>query len=298
MRRIYADTSVWNRLCDENVDPCAFSFALANHLVAPVLGYNVFYEIAKLFFSGFDGDVERGIQLFTYLKGYLALRVPIVKENWAILIEEALHETGRKRMESCFRSDTEYQATIEAIDKLCEGRREEETTKFFENRKSAARGSRTSMKDHLEAQPNLKAILMGINETALSHFLMTESTGPQGQLLLLGHLCAEFPKDSRQYLAGVAVQLLRSPDYRTSRAMTRGDLYLNWRCANRGSIRSDLPDDTFHVISAAYCDIFATTELDQANIARLMIEGIKPVVCDKSEMVSERLIRELEQTAN
>ena len=85
MRCLYADTSVWNCLCDQNADPHALSLALANRNVGFCIGFNVRYEIAKLFFSGGEGDQERGRDLFAYTKRYLALGVPILKENWALL---------------------------------------------------------------------------------------------------------------------------------------------------------------------------------------------------------------------
>jgi hypothetical protein len=75
--------------------------------------------------------------------------------------------------------------------------------------------------------------------------------------------------------------------------MTRADLYLIWRCSKRGSLRADLPDDTFHVVNAAYSDIFITMEEDQARIARHAMEGIETLVFRESEMISQRLFNNL-----
>lgn len=297
MRYIYPDTSIWNRLCDQTADPRAFYLALEERDVGLTLGFNVLYEIAKQFFSGTSDGAERGRELFSYAQKYLDLHVPIVKENWALLVEEALDVVGDRQMSSCFRNEQDYGITIREIDKLCRGDISPETARFFESRKSAARTSRFEMKAQLESRADLKAFLDGISEESLPHFLDAATVGPQGTFLLLGHLRREFPKNSVSELANVANHLLKSPRYRASRAMTRSGLYLNWRCAKRGSIRSDLPDDTFHVVSAAYCAVFATTEADQATIARHSIRGIQAVVCNAIEPVSDQLLRELETPA-
>jgi hypothetical protein len=295
MRFIYSDTSIWNRLCDQNADPRSLSSALANNGLVPVLGFNVLYEMAKSFCTGTEQGTRRGRELFAYMRSYLALRVPIIKETGALLIEEACDVTGTARMESCFRSDAEYRTAIQEINKLCEGMAfEAEVAKSIENRKILARVSRSRMREHLETHPKEKAMLDRIQDDAhLSHFIKTQGVGRHGQLLLLGHLSAEFRQNSRDDLACVAALLLQSSRYRVSHVMVRTGLYLNWRCAQRGSIRSDLPDDTFHIVNAAYSDVFVTTEDDQADIARHAIEGIRTLVCEPDRLVSDQIIEAL-----
>jgi hypothetical protein len=58
----------------------------------------------------------------------------------------------------------------------------------------------------------------------------------------------------------------------------RSDLYLNWRCARRGSVRRDLPDDTYHAVNACYCEGFVTTERDQAEHADYTNPGVAALV--------------------
>ena len=197
--------------------------------------------------------------------------------------------TGEKRFDSCFRNDDDYRITIQEIDKLCRDEIPIEVTRFFESRKSEARSSRTVIKDNLGARPDLRVILARVSEEDLLTFLETEVIGPAGQHLLLGHLRREFPRNLPYELAGVAKLLLQSTRYRVSRTMTRADLYLNWRCVNRGSIRGDLPDDTFHVVSASYSNVFMTTEADQANIAKHAIEDVQAIVFSQGECVLDRL---------
>jgi len=297
MRYLYADTSVWNGLCDQEADPRALSLALANSGVTFALGFNALFEMAKLFFSNSE-KAPRGRGLLDYMKGYLAIRIPIVKENWALLVEEALDANREKRMESCFRDAGQYQQTFREVDKLLAGDVEPEAAQFFQSRKAAARTSRSSIREHLEARADLTAALRAVREDALPDFLRMASLGRAGQHVLQNHLCQEFPRNLPGDLAGVARILLRSSRYRASHAMTRSDLYLNWRCANRGSIRSDLPDDTFHVVSAAYCHVFVTMEADQADVARHAIEGIQSIVCNHGDSISDRLVSGLGGSAD
>jgi len=44
------------------------------------------------------------------------------------------------------------------------------------------------------------------------------------------------------------------------------------------------------VVSASYCDVFVTTEADQADIALRALEGIETLVFDQDENISDRLL--------
>lgn len=152
LRFIYADTSIWNRLCDEQADPLALSSEVTRRGALLVFGFNVLYEIAKLFFTGTPEDAERGRKLMDYVKEYLALQVPVLKENWSLLIEEAMHVTGHKRMESCFWDSDQHRLAIREVERLCVGDITPETRHFFESRKSEARASRAVIKEQQKRQ--------------------------------------------------------------------------------------------------------------------------------------------------
>jgi hypothetical protein len=296
MRYLYADTSIWNRLCDQNADPNTLCSVLALRDIGFAIGFNVLYEMAKSFFTGTEEATARGQKLLNYMKHYLSLRVPIVKENWALLVEEALDVTGTAPMESCFRNSGQYENVIQEIDKLLRREIAPEVAKFFAGRKSLVRTSRDALKDQLAARPGVKIAFGGASEDAIAHLLRTEMI--VGRTMLLGHLRREFPEVSPESLGVVARLLLQSPKYRASHTLTRSDLYLAWRCARRGSIRADLPDDTFHVVSASYCSIFVTTEADQADIALHAIEGIETrVFKNQDEIISDGLLNGIQTGA-
>lgn len=294
MRCLYPDTSAWNRFADQAVEPGALIRFLRDRGFHIAIGFNVFYEIGKLFHRGTEGDTARGPALMTYMRQYLELGVPLIKGNWALLSEEALDVCRDAPMKSCFGDDEQYRKVYREIERLIQtGVFEPEGLKFFEGRKSLARVSRAVVRNGLRSRPEHEAYLNAVSESRLPSFLADASAGPAGQSLLAQHLLHEFPKNAIEELRWVARSLLSFRRYRVSRALTRTDLYLNWRCAKRGSIRGDLPDDAFHVISAAYSDVFLTTEGDQANIARYAIEGIRALVCKANEPVLGHLAQEL-----
>jgi hypothetical protein len=290
---IYADTSIWNVLCDQDVEPTHLCSRLADRGAVLALGFNAFYEIAKLFFSNQQGSLERGRKLLAYMKKFLTLELPMLKENCILLVEEAMHVIGQQRMESCFRNVEQYKLAVTETDKLIAGEIGPDVKQFFDSRKASARRSRDDMKQKLAIQADVAETLCKVMPEQLPDFLDRACIAPLGQSLLVGHLAKEFPKNSRSELSDTSKRLLESRASRLSRTMTRADLYLIWRCAQRGSLRADLPDDTFHVVNAAYSDVFLTTESDQTEVARLVIEGVKPILLSQSDDVFARLLSEL-----
>jgi hypothetical protein len=53
--------------------------------------------------------------------------------------------------------------------------------------------------------------------------------------------------------------------------MIRRNIYINWRCAQRDSIPKDVFPDSAHIVSANYCDVYATKESGQAEYASLLL---------------------------
>jgi hypothetical protein len=260
---------------EQGVDPGLALSTLETRGAQPVLGYNVFYEIAKCFCAGRPDRTLRGQNLCRYIKSFMDRRIPLAMENWALLIEEAFHVVGNPVTDHGRRYKLNFSIAYREIEKLSEGNLEEGAAKYIANRKLHADQSRTSIRNGLNAKPQTKALLLSINEAALPQFLEMHCVSSLGQNLLLKHLRSLFPDDSEPELAVAAWKLLESGRYPVARAMTRIDIYLCWRCVHRGSLRDDLPDDAFHVAAAAYCQDFLTTEPDQTEIAVRAIDGIR-----------------------
>jgi len=288
LRLSYPDTSIWNCLHDQAVDPGLALAVLETRGVLPVLGFNVLHEVAKCFSSGRPDKILRGQKLCKYLKSYMDLRIPVAMENWALLIHEAFDVVGNP-IDHRRRYEDNYSIARSAIEKLSEGNFEEDAAKFISNRKAMSRQSRDAIRDGLNAKPHTKAELLATDDSALAQFMDVHCTSAAGWRALQRHLRSLFPDDSEPELAIAAWKLLRCDRYRVARAITRIDIYLCWRCVHRGSIRADLPDDAFHVTAAAYCHDFLTTELDQAEIATRAVDGIRARIYTGDEPVLQWL---------
>jgi hypothetical protein len=292
LRLSYLDTSIWNRLFEQEVDPGFAVSVFETRGTLPVLGSNVFYEIAKCFSAGKPDKTFRGQNLCKYIKSFMARRIPVAMENWALLIEEAFHVVGNPIMDPHQRAkryEENYSIAYREIEKLSEGNFEQGAAKFIANRKLQAHNSRFAIRDGLDAKPEMKALLLSTDDAALPKFMDELCVGVEGIGALQRHLRDLFPEESDSELTETAWRLLRSKLYRVARAITRADIYLCWRCVHRGSLRSDLPDDTFHVTAAAYCQDFLTTEPDQAEIATRTIDGIRARIYSGDEPVIQWL---------
>ena len=84
---IYADTTVWNALCDQVVDAGKLTKDLATQRAQLVLGTNAVYEMAKTFMGSRPNARERGKELFSYLKQYVGLRIPLLRQADFLLRE-------------------------------------------------------------------------------------------------------------------------------------------------------------------------------------------------------------------
>ncbi len=288
LRLSYSDTSIWNCLYDQGVDPGLALSVLEARGVRPVLGYNVLYEVAKCFSSGESDKVLRGQNLCKYLKSFMDQRISLAMENWALLIQEAFDVVGTP-IDRLRRYAENYSIAYGAIEKLSEGNFEERAASFISNRKATNRQSRKAMRDRLNAKSNTKAALLATDEDALPQFMDEHCVAASGWQALQSHLRSLFPDDPESELALAAWKLLHSTRYRVARSITRIDIYLCWRCVHRGSIRGDVPDDAFHVTAAAYCQDFLTTDRDQAEIATRAIDGIRARIYTGDEPILQWL---------
>ena len=100
--KIYLDTMVWNKLCDEVADPEALVSALAAKGAELVIGTEAIYEMAKTFYGDSEEGRKRGQRLFEYLRHFVALNIRCMLMNPTLLIEEAHTATGEQKRATYF----------------------------------------------------------------------------------------------------------------------------------------------------------------------------------------------------
>lgn len=105
--------------------------------------------------------------------------------------------------------------------------------------------------------------------------------------VLKSHVLHMFPETTPRDAARLARRLLSSSNHRVSHAMTRADLYVNWRFAQADSLSRDLPDDLSHMVNASYCDIYATKERNQGLYASLVLTRTRTFFYDGATSLAE-----------
>jgi len=279
---VYADTSIWNELCDQSINTRVLKSELEARCARMVLGMNVFYEIVKTFGNSETAAVRRGSDLFLYLKLWIQEDLLVVRQTPEILVEEALHSDGQLRSVRAVLDPGELQRLAFEISMLASGNVGPQAEQFIQARKATAKQVRIDMSAHLESRPELKSNLRGITLSALGDWLDREARSPRAINMLSGHLIHVLPNLALSEANRIAGNLLASREYPLSTALVRNGIYLNWRLANRGSLRSDVPDDAYHVVNASYCHSFVTTEKDQGDQVRLSMPSLRVSVYDRS----------------
>jgi hypothetical protein len=296
---IYLDTSIWNALCDQKTPTKELCSALDQGKAQFVLGENVVHELMKTFGMK-AGDAERrGRELFSCLRQFVAGRVRLAKGNGAVLLEEAQLAAGRStEVEPFYDAEASAQG-LAILDDLTCGRLPYGTDTFLSERKSSAVESRAGLRDYIEGMPEIREVLSAVKPERLDDWLQAEMVSFQGRRLLRGHLeSIGLIVENGMHMDQIVSAMLSSIRFRSAQAFVRNDLYFNWRCVSRGSVRGDHMDDSYHAIAASYCDVFVTTEKDQANVAGHVVPSVRRLVYDGSEPILTWLPQQLQPIAN
>lgn len=279
---LYLDTSIWNMLCDQQVDARTLVSNLADRNARLALGPNVVYELSKAFASNKPEMSERGRTLFSYLRPFVRAEIPFFNEPAVLLKQEAALAAREIRGVEVFLNKENYPSLGSSVDNLSRGEFDENTRRFIDIRKAEARQTRFDMSGHLASRPALTQALERVKEDTLRAWIDREAKGSRGRRVLHSNLAIVFDRRPDRKLTLLSKRLLTSQRYRISHAIVRSAIYLNWRSARRGSMRSDVPDDAYHGVNACYCDVFVTTEPDQAFHAELVNSNVRAISYDGS----------------
>jgi hypothetical protein len=277
---VYAETSIWNELCNQAMDPHRVATRFASRGEQLTLGLNVFFELVKTFGKREEGAANRGSLLFSYLKRWMHDDFPIVRQTPEILAEEAMHSLDRSKRTRLFVEGVEHRSWMEEIAHLANGGFASPRDEFIKTRKATVRRSRDEMRNDFRAMPEVKSKLKKIRIEQLKDWLTEEVRSERGVNFLAVQLGRVLPEEQFPILLEIAESLLASDKYRVSHALVRNGIYLNWRLAHRGSIATSSFDDAYHVVNASYCGKFLTTDGDQAEQALHSLAGVQVGYCE------------------
>lgn len=259
---IYLDTNLWNRLLDQHASPKGLLEKLRLRGNSLALSKQTVHELAKTF----ESDPGRGRALFQYVKQCLDVGIGV-----AIDVMEQLHLevdalNSRNSTVGAFLGGSDFDSFKKIIDKLATGILDEEARLSVEAGVCFAKSARAGQNAHFDDKQNVKRRLQQISCAHLESWMQEELSTNRGTAILARHLLRMYVEGLDDPSAGrLAHSLLRIPIGIAARGLVRAELYANWRCALRHSLRSDVIDDMYHVLNASYCGTYATAEPKQAE---------------------------------
>src|SRR6266481_6592174 len=152
---VYPDTTIWNALCDQDVDAKGLANELAARQSQLVLGTNVVYEMAKTFLGTRLSAAERGRQLFTYLSRYVQLKIPLLRQTDDLLREEVRHVTKQTQDVSLFYDRANYEKLILEVSKLAQGVFDSRAAHFIPERQADSKKSREELYAYIDQRPHI-----------------------------------------------------------------------------------------------------------------------------------------------
>jgi len=247
---------------------------------------HVVYELLKNFSHG---NTQRGQQLFSHIHAYLQAGLRCISKDFSeILVAEMYALKGAHSAEKFLTFDDVEKISTE-IERLSRGDIESKWYEHIEDMQAGAARDRKRVREGISQHSAHRDLLRNVPEADLDEWLRKSTDTEFGRQILFINLKARFPEESDIELREYAAELLRL-DARGAGALIRADIYYAWRCANRGSNRKDLLDDMYHVLSASYCNAYATGEARQAEYASLLLwRDVRVCTYSREHQLSEWL---------
>ncbi len=270
--KIYLDTNLWNISFDQKINPQSLLSDLTAKNSALVLSQQTIYELAKTFRAETPPAYERGQSLFAHLNLYTNSGRPLVAKDVAnLLVAEMQDLNGNIAEGNKFLQAEDLTKIQDEITRLARGEISSELKAYIEDRIGSAEKNRREQRTQLDSDEELTQTLRSIPEAQFEGWLKTELRTQTAKILLTQQIGAHFPDVSTIELLDWAEALLKAEESKISKGLVGASYYYNWRCAHRGSNRSDLLDDMYHVLNATYCDVYATDEKKQIDYASYLL---------------------------
>jgi len=294
---LYLDTSIWNVLCEQAVDPRSFQAALRRRGALVVLGINAYVELAKSFFGKRPG---RALPLIVCVSRFLEAGTPVADswERW--LIGESRIVSGKSRGFSLLLGEREQSNIASWTKGLLSEEPPDALRLRLIQRSEQTRKLREAATKAIGNQPDILDDLRQVSAEGLGAFLDQEGTRPRALELLARYLPQVFAANEESLPMAperLARALLATTANRAAHAIVRVNIYGNWRAtrSEEVSFAKCVPEDSYHVANASYCDAFVTADTDsQGEAAARGLRSVRTLVYrDRTVPLEEWLLNEL-----
>lgn len=226
---IYLDTNLSNRLLDQNVDPSALLSKLKRCDSSLALSGQNVYELALTF----QNSVERGMELFRYLKVYVDAGIVGAYDNLDLLRADVHALYARADSVVAYYSPADYDALKTEVAKLAEGIVDQRAQSFLSKRKGLAKAGREEPKTHLEQRPDMKARLLAVPENELVVWLDEQMSGRSAPHFSSGISLTYTGQPRRMQ------QRVRHKDYSNIRPLAQRSPWFGRTCIYTGAVPAE-----------------------------------------------------------
>jgi hypothetical protein len=274
---VYLDTNLWNALFNQRVSVDTLLDSLEKRNIRLVLSDESLYELAKTFLKGDGSGKEHATKLFIYLQGFMDRSIPIAKENMDAVAAEMQSLQWMVREIFPFINASDYRIVRTMVEHLASGQPNGEEIERIMRRIAIRDNDRSGINHFFEVNPVLKRAYQTITSDQFPGWVAQEARTLQSIQYIASQIQQYFPDQPATDIAEYANLLQTATANRISTGMIRRNIYINWRCAHRGSVPRDLFADSTHIVNANYCDVYGTAESGQAEYAAHLLTPLTRV---------------------
>lgn len=252
MRKVYLETNAICRAQESNISGTDLRQLLDERGLTPVVGLHAIYELARTFLN--ENNTDIAIKLFAIIN---ELSPEFSNQPGVLMSQEVNNCLNNDKIYSLLNGE-EKQQTIEEVRKLSVGNFDNKARAFIEERDNSFKIDHVKISKHnielFKKSPPSERI-----RTFEDVFAYYKNDFPS--------LIIKIFNDSLSEEIALAV-IEKIDTYHTIRSNLRAQIYLMYVQLVQISVpASDKVDDHRHIIEAAYCDAFITSDSQLINNA-------------------------------
>jgi len=252
MRKVYLETNAICRAQESNISGTDLRQLLDERELTPVVGLHAIYELARTFLNKKNTDIA--IKLFTIIN---ELSPEFSNQPGVLMSQEVNNCLSNGKIHSLLNGE-EKQQTIEEVRKLSVGNFDDKARAFIEARDNSFKIDHVKKSEHnielFKKSPPSERV-----RTFEDVFAYYENDFPSLIIKIFNDALSE----------EIALAIIEKIDkYLTIRSNLRSQIYLMYvQLVQKAVPASDKVDDHRHIIEAAYCDAFITSDSQLINNA-------------------------------